>query len=318
MSAYHDRSPSKVNPVRRLVVLMSVFALAAVACSSGDAVVATVNGTEITLAEVEDLRIRDDVVAREGTSQEAGFNDDLFQLIREEVLRQAGERIGLAPDQTAIDAFYNQYVADIEEEEPYEEFLEARGVTEETIRHVAFQRVYFPALQAKLLEDGGPLAAGVRSAYDELSTADTNLICTRHILVETEEESQGVIDRLEAGEEFGALAAELSLDGSGTNGGDIGCVTEAVMVASFAESYAETALSAPIGEVTEPFESQFGFHVMIVDSRQTQTFEEMRAQFEQQVINEWYLDTMGSADVVVTERYGQWQTEPDFGVVSSG
>lgn len=87
-----------------------------------------------------------------------------------------------------------------------------------------------------------------------------NLLCSRHILVSTDAEADAVLVRLGAGEAFGDLAAELSLDsGSGASGGDLGCRLEGYFVPEF-ES---VAYSAGTGEVTVA-ESSFGFHVIEV------------------------------------------------------
>jgi len=75
-------------------------------------------------------------------------------------------------------------------------------------------------------------------------------------------------------------------------------------------------LSATIGEVVDPVESDFGFHVIIVDSREELAFEALRDQLGSSLINDWFLDRMGSADVVIDEKYGTWQTDPEFGVTA--
>jgi parvulin-like peptidyl-prolyl isomerase len=81
-----------------------------------------------------------------------------------------------------------------------------------------------------------------------------------HILVETEEEAQQVIERLNSGEEFAILAAELSTDQSNAqSGGDLGWFGREQMVAAFEE--AAFALTEP-EQLSEAIETQFGWHVM--------------------------------------------------------
>jgi parvulin-like peptidyl-prolyl isomerase len=306
--------------VRKLALIVVVFALLTAACSGSGTAVATVNGTVITLGEVEDLRQDGSVANREQ------FNSDLYQLIVEEAVRQAAaEDFGIVADQAAIDARFTEFVAGIEAQGPLQEFLDSNGITEETIRHVAFQQVMLPEIEERLVAQSDPIdEAAVRAAYEQqLPTVTT--ICTRHILVATEAEAEAAVERLENGEEFADLAAELSIDtGSGAAGGEIGCLTEAEMIQSFVPSYTEAAQQAPVGEVYEPFESDFGFHILIVDSREAPTFDEMSDDLEaglvsQQVgllFDEWVFENLGEADITVTERYGTWRTEPTFGVVS--
>ena len=302
--------------MRKLVVLLLSLALLAAACSGGGEIVATVNGTEITLSEVEALRVGTETVPREE------FADLLNQLIIEEVVRQGAGELGLAEDQATVDAFYDEYVASIEAERPLEDFLSENAITVEALRHYAFRQTFFPEVQVRIVESAEPISEqAIQLAYEQIPKAAINQICTRHILVATEQEGQDVVDRLAAGEEFGELAAEVSTDpGSSANGGEIGCVSETDLTSGFDPAYAEAALNAPVGDVFGPFESGFGFHVLLVDSRQEQSIDELRDALEQQlsgtVVDDWYNAVMGAAEVIVTERYGTWQTEPFFGVVA--
>ncbi len=122
--------------------------------------------------------------------------------------------------------------------------------------------------------------------------------------------------RLDAGEEFAAVATEVSIDtGSGANGGSLGCTSPA----SYVPEFAEATMTAPIGEVTEPVESEFGFHIIVVDDRTEATAEEVqsimgdRALFD--AVDQWLLDSITTADVAVVEQYGTWETDPSPQVI---
>ena len=99
-----------------------------------------------------------------------------------------------------------------------------------------------------------------REAPDAVAGEPLRHLCSRHILVGSQAEADEVLARLDAGVEFGLLAINFSLDpGSGSLGGDLGCVLEG----SFVPPFEEAAYAAdPGGAVVA--ESQFGFHVIEV------------------------------------------------------
>jgi parvulin-like peptidyl-prolyl isomerase len=90
-------------------------------------------------------------------------------------------------------------------------------------------------------------------------------IWARHILVEDEATAQDVLNRLKAGEDFGEVAKEVSQDpGSGINGGDLGWFGKGAMVAPFEEA----AFKLNPGEISDPVQSDFGYHIIQVIAKQ--------------------------------------------------
>ena len=100
----------------------------------------------------------------------------------------------------------------------------------------------------------------------------------RHILIKptevlSETEAQALagqlMERIRAGEDFGALARQYSDDiGSAAEGGELGWTNPGQMVPEF-----EAAMAAATeGAVTEPFRSEFGWHILEVTGRRDKDF----------------------------------------------
>jgi peptidyl-prolyl cis-trans isomerase D len=104
-----------------------------------------------------------------------------------------------------------------------------------------------------------------RQKVEDVITADLKpeqeQVWARHILVATEDEAKKVLDRLKKGEDFGALAQELSTDtGSGAKGGDLGWFATGAMV----EEFQTAAFALKVGEISQPVKSSFGYHIIQV------------------------------------------------------
>ena len=96
-----------------------------------------------------------------------------------------------------------------------------------------------------------------------------------HILLETEEDAAAAKARVDAGEDFAAVAQEMSTGPTGPNGGNLGWFGLGAMVPEFENQI--TALE--VGAVSEPFQTQFGWHIATLNERRVQpqpTLDQMR------------------------------------------
>jgi peptidyl-prolyl cis-trans isomerase C len=108
--------------------------------------------------------------------------------------------------------------------------------------------------------------ADARKFYDAQVGGKTGEeeVRARHILVESKEKAREVFEKLAHGSDFAALAKEYSKDpGSKDQGGELGFFARGQMVPQFEEA----AFKLQKGEVSEPFQSQFGWHIVRVDER---------------------------------------------------
>jgi peptidyl-prolyl cis-trans isomerase C len=121
-----------------------------------------------------------------------------------------------------------------------------------------------------------------------------------HLLVATEDEANAAKARLDAGEAFAEVAAAVSTDVTSANGGDLGWFGEGAMVDEF-----ETAVMAlDIGEISDPFETQFGWHIVtLTDQRVSpvpsfeQVAQQLTAELQEAAVIA-YLDELSAATTV--------------------
>lgn len=80
--------------------------------------------------------------------------------------------------------------------------------------------------------------------------------------------------KIAAGADFAAVAKESSDDtGSGANGGDLGSFARGQMVPEFDKE----AFLLPVGQMSQPVKSPFGYHLIKVESHSTKPFEEVKS-----------------------------------------
>jgi peptidyl-prolyl cis-trans isomerase C len=92
--------------------------------------------------------------------------------------------------------------------------------------------------------------------------------------------AQDIRSKIEAGADFATLAKTESDDpGSGTKGGDLGTFKRGQMVKPFDEA----AFTLPVGQVSEPVRTDFGYHIIKISSRTSKTFEEAKPDIEKQL-----------------------------------
>jgi len=226
-----------------LVALLSTPAhiASAEANPAREQVLATVNGTDITLGHL--------VVLRAGLPEQYAqvdpqvlFDGLLNQLVQQTLLAQSLEGEPAAQVQLMIENEERALVASDA----------INRVIESSVSDEAIQAMY----EARYL-DAEPVK--------EYSAA--------HILLKTEEDAEEILARLDAGEEFAALARDFSEGPTGPNGGDLGWFAEGVMVEPFFEAVA----ALDVGEVSRPVQTDFGWHVIHLKETRSRERPELEA-----------------------------------------
>jgi len=219
---------------RILAATAAVLLLGSVSAAAQDAVVAKVNGKTITEA---DMRLA-----------EAELGSDLGSL--PDVTKRRVLAEFLIENQLFADAAEAQKLAagpDFNERMQY-------------WRRRSLRDLYFDKTVKDTVSD-----AEAKNFYDsQVGSAKTEEVRARHILVESKEKARELFEKVAYGTDFAELAKQHSKDpGSKDQGGDLGYFSKGQMVPQFEEA----AFKLQKGEVSQPFETQFGWHIIKVDDR---------------------------------------------------
>ena len=235
-----------------LAVAVTLSTAAFAEGETADTVVATVNGTKITLGQMIALRetlppeyqqLPDDVL----------FKGIYEQLIQQEVLAQS------------ITELSPRTLATLENDKRgLVSGIAIEGIVKEAVTEEALQAAYDARFKDAV-------------AQTEYSAA--------HILVDTQEAADKLKADLAGGADFAELAKANSTDtGSGANGGDLGWFGMGMMVKPFEDA----VVAAKVGEVTGPVQSEFGWHLILVKETrlaEQPTLDQMRDELAAEVEN---------------------------------
>ena len=157
------------------------------------------------------------------------------------------------------------------------------------------------AMYKDLGENAKPDDAALHAYYDAHKN-DWEEVKARHILIRfkgsdmplaagakelTPEEALAKATELRAkivaGADFADVAKESSDDkGSGANGGDLGAFGKGRMVPEFEKE----AFLLPVGQISQPVKSKFGYHIIKVESHNSKSFDEVKPQIVQRITPE--------------------------------
>lgn len=258
--------------------------------------VAVVNGTPITREEFQTALERNRA-QMESQGQSVGGDqleqlrtDVLESLITQELLYQQSQELGITVSQEEVQSELSSIQDQFPDGERYSQALEQAGVTEEELRgdirrNIAIQKL----VRDEVASPEEITEQELRAFYDDNPDLfqQGERIEAQHILISTqeaqnEEEEQAALEEaqevrrllVEENRDFAAVAEEYSDGPSAQNGGQLGSFSRGQMVPPFEEA----AFSLEVGEISEPVETQFGYHIIEV----TDKTEAGQAPFEQQ------------------------------------
>jgi len=209
-----------------------------------DAVVVTVNGTDIHQSQL-------DTMMRQGLSQGAPDSPEMRKAILDELVSR-----------------------ELARQEAVKKGLEKNPEVKQQVEQ-ASSEILVRALVQDFIKNNNPTDDQLKAAYDKLKTQiGDQQYNARHILVKTEKEAKDIIAQLNKGGKFDKLASKSLDTGSAKRGGELGFNAPSAFVPPFAKAL--TSLKK--GETTKtPVQTQFGWHVIqLIDIKPAPTFDEVK------------------------------------------
>ncbi len=294
----------------RIFLLLAAAALVLTACGGGNQVVATVADGDLYSFEIDEQMV-EELSSTTGAVDKTQFAQDLTNTIVELIV--------IARAESDFDITFTDEQVDERTEELSTEFaaeIEANGFTDERVRRVAHQQMVADAVQQVLIDEEGPVTDEEIDAFVNETIRGQTEVCASHILLDTEEDAQAALERVQAGEDFAEVAGDVSTGPSGPDGGDLGCA----LLGNYVAEFAQGAFEAEVGVPTEPVQSSFGWHIILVAERTDPDVDldvvrenaatVLSAQDGQNLVQEWLLAAVSEADVTVEPEYGDWVSTP--------
>lgn len=287
-------SPPRVRAVKGLLAATLLGLMAYGLASYGEqygGTVAVVDGARIPKSEFQRLfkqvrqrygaQFQVDFESASGRQIEADLKQSIVkELVHREMVRLEAEARGLSVPESQVEGELERIRKGFKSPAEFEKLLADQGADEEALR----QQIRSGMLESRLQEAiTGATAVSVdeaRQYYTQHAAMyrQPATVHARHILVKQEPLAMALRKELQGGADFAKLAAEHSEDsGSRSSGGDLGFFPRGKMVKEFENA----AFSLPVGAVSQPVKSDFGFHLIKVEATKPArnvSFEEVQSE----------------------------------------
>lgn len=258
-----------------------------------ETVLVNFRGGEITLGEFNKAWGDPDNKSKYKTKEEL-----LENMLKERILVQRARQIGLEEDENVS----SQIKSAIEQ---------IRKEREEKIKINTQQALIDAVMKVEIYDKVKLTEEEITEYYEENKDAfiKDEEYHLRHILVETQEEAEVVLEKIRGGADFAELAKERSIGPSGEKGGDLGFIARGRTVKPFEDA----AFALKPGEISEVVKTQFGYHIIKLEEispERQKTLEEVKVEIEfillpekqQQAFTRWLSSLKDEYNVQIKEE----------------
>ncbi len=224
---------------------------------------AVVNGYEVKQAEYDkyyDLYLN-------MLAEQNKLKDNVKDMFLDEaILKTELEKNGVEITEEDIENTYNSMIEDMGGEENYNKMLKENSIPVELYKKFAEIQAYREK-HMDWYEKNNPVSEDEINKYYEENKMNLEKYNVSHILVADEKECKDIKKRLNEGEDFAKLAKECSTCPSKETGGELGEVSPASP--TYDKDFLNAMNQLEVGQVSEPVKSQFGWHIIKVNSKKT-------------------------------------------------
>lgn len=278
-----------------LLTATLVVTLGLVGCGSKNSdtagpVVAKYNGGEIHDGEFQkQYKLQRTLVSpndADSADQKKQFLEDY--ILDQKIIFGKAKAAGVKVDDNQVKTSVTQYKSQLVQyvyggdNNKLNDQMKKLGITDKDLTGLVQTFLSLQQFQQDKLKDVKVSDDELKKYYDEHKDEFSNATVW-HILTKTPEEAKAAKDRVVKGEDFAKVAKEVSIDPSAKdNGGKMeGPLT------NYVDPFREAAAKLPIGQLSDPVKSEFGYHIIKVEKRDApDPFDKVKATLQQKLFSE--------------------------------
>ena len=246
------------------------------------------------------------------------YGPQLFnQMIQDTILREQAEDLDIGEEEVDAELEDMREQMGVEDDEQLLEMLQMQlQIPVDSIDELKEDFLLPQVVIQELSTAEVDISEEDKEEYYEENEEELTEVEVRHILVEDEETAEEVLNELEDDMSFEDAVEEYSEDtASVPEGGNVGTFPQEGH--QMDENFAEAAFELDVGEISDPVESQMGYHIIEVLDR-NESYEELEEEIESRITQEQakmpeevIQELMEDADIEITDSdYEDWLQEP--------
>jgi foldase protein PrsA len=275
------RKPKKILPVILAIVIViavvAVFAWIKLKPATG-VIVATANSQPIYQSEIDDLYNRLPLQYQQLLTRQQLLN----QTIARDLLLQAADKEGIVVTDKEVNELIDSLIAQSgSTRAQVQQQLASRNLTIADMVSEYKKQIAINRLLNKTVYSSVQVSDDEVTSFYNNNKESFEQVRASHILVNSSEEAQRLLDMIRKGADFSDIAKTYSFDKtSAEKGGDLDYFTRSQMVPEFSDA----AFKLEVGQLSDVVQTQYGYHIIKVTAKRTVPFEDSKEQIRQALL----------------------------------